>query len=479
MKCDVYIRADGNEQIGLGHLVRCSALAHMLKDDFEITFFCLSIPSSLVQEFNICGFKVKHITDDKDFLGTISQDIIVVLDGYDFDIDYQKNIKERGAYLVYVDDLHDKEFVSDLIINHTPNASPLQYKARPYTQFALGLDFALLRPVFLDPVKKSRQFDNNGTILICFGGADPKGLTLRTLKVVVQFERFKKIIVITGAAYNKSTAFDHLITSDSRIDHRHKLNEEQMLDTMLESEVAVVPASGILYEALSAGCKVISGCAADNQKHVYENLREGKFFIDAGDFSEIILVKTFSEIQLSEKKNFSPIDGKSPLRIKKLFDLLYKETQIRLRSARIDDLELTFMWATNKSIRRYSFQQHQITAEEHLNWFNKKINDSHCLYLITELHGNPIGSLRFDINNDEAVISYLIDPKFQGQDLGLVGLKKGIATLINANIFQLNKITLISGEVMKENIASLKAFEQLGFSKTDLGEYYKFTKWAG
>jgi len=32
----IYIRADGGKEIGLGHLVRCFALALMLKDDFEI-----------------------------------------------------------------------------------------------------------------------------------------------------------------------------------------------------------------------------------------------------------------------------------------------------------------------------------------------------------------------------------------------------------------------------------------------------------
>ncbi len=34
---------------------------------------------------------------------------------------------------------------------------------------------------------------------------------------------------------------------------------KQMLDTMLEAELAIIPASGILFEVLAAGCVAISG----------------------------------------------------------------------------------------------------------------------------------------------------------------------------------------------------------------------------
>ena len=203
MKPDLYIRADGNAQIGLGHLVRCSALAHMLKNDFNIIFFCRSIPKSLEQEFNKSGFKVIHIKDDEEFLESISNDKIVVLDGYNFGLDYQRKVKETGCKLVCIDDLHDRKFVADLIINHTPGITPKDYHAQPYTCFALGPEYALLRPSFLEQTKRGRKIKKIETLLIAFGGADPKGLTKKTLQVALEFNIFKRIIVVTGASFER------------------------------------------------------------------------------------------------------------------------------------------------------------------------------------------------------------------------------------------------------------------------------------
>ena len=51
MKPKVYIRADGSHDIGLGHLIRCIALAHMLKNDFDITFVCKEIPEKIKSDW--------------------------------------------------------------------------------------------------------------------------------------------------------------------------------------------------------------------------------------------------------------------------------------------------------------------------------------------------------------------------------------------------------------------------------------------
>lgn len=269
MKRVVLIRVEGSLQIGLGHFVRCTALAHMLKDVFEVTFFCSEIPDTLLTELNDNGFGCILIDNENEFLRNLSENIIVVLDGYHFDTDFQKGIKATNAKLVCIDDLHDKEFVADLIINHAPGVTSSDYKAQPYTQFALGLEYALLRPAFLEQAKKNRKIERIETLMICFGGSDPKGFTQRALEVAIGFSKFKKIIVVTGSAYLISDEFNQLVSSDSRIEHRHSLNEQQMAATMLESDIAFVPASGILLETICCGCIPFTCWFADNQKEFY------------------------------------------------------------------------------------------------------------------------------------------------------------------------------------------------------------------
>ena len=46
----IYIRADGNAEIGLGHLIRCIALAQMLKMHFKIIFLSRFVPEGIKKD---------------------------------------------------------------------------------------------------------------------------------------------------------------------------------------------------------------------------------------------------------------------------------------------------------------------------------------------------------------------------------------------------------------------------------------------
>ena len=132
-----------------------------------------------------------------------------------------------------------------------------------------------------------------------------------------------------------------------------------------------------------------------------------------------------------------------------------------LRLATFYDLEITFKWANDPEVRRFSINQHPILWQEHQIWFERKISDPSCSYYILSNNDEPVGSIRFDIDRlGNAQISYLIDPKFHGKKLGAELLKKGIAQLIKDH----ENINTVFGYVMRENIASIKTFEKLSFN---------------
>ena len=90
------------------------------------------------------------------------------------------------------------------------------------------------------------------------------------------------------------------------------------------------------------------------------------------------------------------------------------------------------------------------------------------------MEGRILGSIRFDINNNEAIISYLLDPDFQNKGLGLILLKKGLCFLASQKKAGVEQII---GYVMPENIASVKAFERLGYHREEQENKIKFTKY--
>lgn len=315
MSNKIYIRADGGNKIGLGHLVRCIALALMLKEEFEITFVSLQIPERFQNEINSIGFNSIKINSEDDFFDILTSFDMVVLDNYSLDSNYQKRIKEFGCKLICVDDLHDKEFYADLIINHTPGISPNDYQKQSYTQFALGLDYALLRPTFLENAKINRKFEKIETLFICFGGSDFNNLTARTIKVALEFLQLKKIIIVTGTAFEFDKEIQILSNNNSRTEWFSGISENKMLELMERSDLAIVPSSGILLEVLSAGCKVISGMYIENQKYAFNAFVSQKAVINAENFSESA-IRSAIFVALNSESNFTKfIDGNQKTRM--------------------------------------------------------------------------------------------------------------------------------------------------------------------
>jgi len=86
--------------------------------------------------------------------------------------------------------------------------------------------------------------------------------------------------------------------------------------------------------------------------------------------------------------------------------------KFNLRKAVKSDVLITFDWVNDSSVRAFSFNKDKVLIENHQMWFFNKIQSKDCLYLIAYDRNLPIGSIRFDINDSIATLSYLIDPNF-------------------------------------------------------------------
>jgi UDP-2,4-diacetamido-2,4,6-trideoxy-beta-L-altropyranose hydrolase len=415
----IIIRVDGNSIIGLGHLTRCIAFAHMLKDHFSSFFIFKEIPDVLLSEMDSIGFYYIKITHESEFLDQLNETNIVVLDGYQFNTDYQRKIKNKGSKLVCIDDLHDQQFYADTIINHAPGITPQNYKAQSYTKYALGLEFVLLRPLFLRQASKKRVVKIYKTILICFGGSDFKSLTQKVLRIVLEFTEFRKIIVVTGAAFVVSEEFKDLISSNRRIDHRHSLAEEQMVIAMSEAEIAIVPASGILFEAIASGCQVVTGTYAENQLLVYRNFLLSNLVVPAGNFELDETRKAIKKALKSSPPNKQIIDGNSP---KRLISLI-SELKFRLRTVKAEDCRLLYIWVNDNEVRQNSISKGKISWDNHKKWFRATIISKNSKIFILELDGRPVGQVRYELQDSEWIIDYSVESQMRGKGLGKICIK--------------------------------------------------------
>ncbi len=469
MKRKVIFRTDFNSEIGLGHVVRCMALASALEEDYAIAFVCRFGVKTVIDKLKE-KYSLHIIETEEQFWDLLKGEEIVVLDGYHFDFEYQENITRKKSVLVCVDDLADRRFCSDVIINHNPGITPGIYSALPFTEYALGLDYAMLRRPFLQAASQPGNLRDD-SILICFGGSDPRNLTAVVIGETLKYSYIKSVNVVVGAGYAHGASLGPYL-NDQRVTIYRDISDVEMASLMLTSSVAVVPASGVLLEALACRCHVISGTYVENQTRLYDAFRKVNAFVDAGDFSSDKIRTALERITADRTLPDITIDGKSGDRFRKLFRGLELFWLLDIRRARETDIGITYKWATSSTVRAYSFNKETIQLDDHKRWFTSKIADKNCFYFIGLMQDNEIGSIRFDVKGDEAIISYLLDPECHGRGLGLALLKTGIKELTSTT----SSITKLTGYVMHENQSSIRIFQKLGFNMIETEQSLKFQK---
>ena len=319
------IRTDGYAEIGLGHLIRCISLAHMLKEDFKISFFCLSIPASIKQEIEQEGWTVYPLTTEVEFEEYLSGKEIAVLDGYQFDSDYQKRMKEKAGKLVYIDDFHDQYMYADLVINHAPGVVEDDYQGESYTKYLLGPEYALLRPEFLKNERAATKVINEiKHLFICFGGSDSKNLTAKILSWLPSDGY--TVTVILGSAYTHQAKLKEVIEGrkDLKIVIWNSLNAKEMREELEKADLAIVPASGILFEVIATNTPAISGFYVSNQKMIYKGFKKMGCFLDADDFDRESFTNSIDNVTVEKQKEIKAkqnqaIDNKSGHRLREEF----------------------------------------------------------------------------------------------------------------------------------------------------------------
>lgn len=467
----IFIRVDANAQIGYGHLTRCLSLAQEL-DDFERIVASKSPLKNIieVQDFP-CRFL--PIEDESDFLNTLNTSDWVLVDGYHFDSSYFSQLKAKGVKILVIDDLAEIFYPVDLIINTAPLANSESYKAAIYTQFCLGLSHALLRPDFLKIAQESELNKVKNSVFICFGGSDPLNKTEFALQAAIDSQQFDSIQVVLGPGYQFEKSLRAQFSNYEFVTFFNDLNASKMASLMSKSRIGIVPCSGILLEAVACKMKIISGYYVENQKQVYQDHLSIRTFVDGKEFSYEALRTAIAQLEHFEQAE-SLIDGNSMTRLKKTIERIAIESSLGLRKATKEDEMTTFEWANNKEIRANSFSTEPIPLNNHISWFSNKISDSSCLYLILHEENEPIGSIRFDIQETVAKISYLIDPRHFNKGYGNVLMKMGLKEL--ATRFTIREISEVHGDVFPNNVASIRTFERFGFQAHQRNNVLLFTK---
>ena len=160
----ILIRADGNSSIGVGHVMRCLSIADALKrKDKEVAFVTAddSMKSIIADRGFSCvvlNSDYKNLETDfnnEQFIKLTNKSDFILVDSYFVNEEYFANLHKDtlNKKIVYMDDLCEKAYPVDVVINYNVYANRDKYVAlyesKNYnTDFILGPQFTPLRREF-------------------------------------------------------------------------------------------------------------------------------------------------------------------------------------------------------------------------------------------------------------------------------------------------------------------------------------------
>lgn len=143
-----------------------------------------------------------------------------------------------------------------------------------------------------------------------------------------------------------------------------------------------------------------------------------------------------------------------------------------LRAVEKNDCDLLFEWANDELCRKNSFQSQKIVKSEHQKWFDNIYKSDSKNIFILYIDDIPTAYVREESLGNKIKLSYSVAKEKRGQGYGTLLLY----TYGMMKEKQIKSGISLYGEVKKENIASQKIFEKLGYKLKIQKEIYIYYK---
>ena len=280
----LYIRADGNEEIASGHLMRCLTIARAYRaltetdrPQYPLPVFLVSDPGSEAMlrarfqyedEFPVTVLHSDY-TDPESELTALcdmlssGENTCLLVDSYYITPAYFDRLR-RCTYLAYIDDLAAFDYPVDLLINYDPDPDTSLFESAG--DVIAGLSYAPIRADFANHESCPPISDRIEHILVLSGGIGyGSSEALYALTKSLSDLTNAKIHVVTG----QNRDLIERLSAQAACDPSFSVDMHEYLPNLpafLKTTDLVVSAAGTtLYEVCAMGIPAISFTVADNQ----------------------------------------------------------------------------------------------------------------------------------------------------------------------------------------------------------------------
>lgn len=294
----VILLTEAGRNIGLGHLMRMSAIQAVLNEKGIDTLLLVDSDLKIVLN-SVPNDYVNWPENKKAILKYAKKFETAIVDSYLASREYFSFLRENFKKIVVIDDYNRIIFPADMIINPNIFGDILDYS----NQSALitgGSDYVILRQAFRFNIKKFKISDKINEIVIMLGGSDYRNMLPSLINLFNG--RTKKINVIVNNEEYKKNPVEYI--SNGCIHYHSYKNDSFLVKSMLKADLAISAAGQTLNELASIGLPAISICIDHDQVNNMEYFYKRGFLIkkimwDDKDLSTLLL-EAWNELRSKE-----------------------------------------------------------------------------------------------------------------------------------------------------------------------------------
>jgi UDP-2,4-diacetamido-2,4,6-trideoxy-beta-L-altropyranose hydrolase len=489
---ELCLRADARPDVGIGHLMRCLALAQAWQDrGGSASFVTATASPALLKRLDSEGFAVHRLqaepasaadAAETDTVASGRGAAWVVVDGYLFGPGYLQGLIKDDRQLMVIDDQATQDFAAArLIVNPNVQATPKLYAGSNGGERVLaGSRFALLRREFQANVTERKSTTKQtrpdadrrnlpGHVVITMGGSDPPNATGRMLEILSGFgDRRLKLSVILGPANTHRERLEPVLAAlRGKHDVELLVDPPDLVAVLARADLAVSAAGTTCWELASLGVPLAIVVLADNQLAGAEALAQRGMAVLLGWHEELnasaVLQQLRSLLQQPEllrrlsNDARSLIDGRGAGRVAERMATY----PLTLRAVTAADATMLYEWANDSLTRRMSFSSATIPWETHVEWLKRRLVDADCRFqVVQDVDGRPLGQARLERAGSRATLSFGLAPTARGQ-----GFAARLVRLAAVDSLLAGWCLYVDAWVRPENAPSLAAFRRAGFTE--------------
>lgn len=332
------IRVNSTYESGMGHFMRCLALAQKWQKTKGEVYFLINDNDNIKKR--ILNENMKFIVtsndsgdrDDQLFLlsNVDNYDISwVIVDGYVFKEDYFDFLRLNNLnFLIFDDDGSLSHYNSNLVLNQNLHGDEKWYlnKKESYTNLLIGCDYVLLRNEFLEYIGSKKTIKNQAkNILITLGGSDVNNYSLDIVDALNGcMANDLEVIVLIGANNIHEDEIQKFIDS---IDLNVKIlrNISNMSEIMKWADLTFSSGGTSVWELAFMGVPTIVGSTSHVEEVLLTGLNDKGLFKTIGDLNNLnkneltaIFDELISNKDVREKMSFKAqrfIEGRGSERV--------------------------------------------------------------------------------------------------------------------------------------------------------------------